>query len=124
MYILSFSTSDYCFNIWHNDTECNYWAEIGECDRNPTWMARRCHKACNYCYHDCRDKYIPEKCMQWANMGECDANPKWMHPNCAQSCGICFGGKFRNKLKIRHEWSIAYTKNILNNCLCLSCLTF
>ena len=84
--------------MWNNASQCNSWAEIGECSRNPAWMAKQCQLACKYCHHNCRDKYDTEKCMEWAVIGECEANPDWMIPNCAQSCGVCYGSKLYLKL--------------------------
>ena len=85
---------DYCINTWENDTQCNFWAEVGECGSNPAWMAKHCQFACKYCQHNCRDRFTPEKCMEWARIGECEANAKWMIPNCAQSCGVCYGSTY------------------------------
>jgi len=28
---------------------CNYWASIGDCEKNPTWMRPNCQKACKAC---------------------------------------------------------------------------
>ena len=32
-----------CVNLRHR---CNYWAHIGECQKNPKWMREYCNKAC------------------------------------------------------------------------------
>ena len=32
-----------CENLRHR---CNYWAHIGECQKNPKWMREYCNKAC------------------------------------------------------------------------------
>ena len=31
------------------DVDCQFWAESGECDKNPVYMKKRCPKACNSC---------------------------------------------------------------------------
>ena len=28
---------------------CDYWADVGECTRNPSWMKWFCQKACGFC---------------------------------------------------------------------------
>ena len=28
---------------------CSYWASVGECDKNPTYMTSRCSAACGTC---------------------------------------------------------------------------
>ncbi|KHN73444.1 Peroxidase mlt-7 [Toxocara canis] len=28
---------------------CRFWASIGECEANPTWMTSNCQLACNSC---------------------------------------------------------------------------
>ncbi|XP_074640499.1 cysteine-rich venom protein TEL1-like [Tubulanus polymorphus] len=33
----------------HNSSECNYWAGIGECKKNPSWMSVNCAKSCRSC---------------------------------------------------------------------------
>ncbi|XP_060599605.1 macrophage mannose receptor 1-like [Ruditapes philippinarum] len=85
----------YCFNKFHNNTMCDKWAEYGECERNPVWMATNCHLACKHCMHNCRDIHKSFKCLEWAKQGECARNPKWMLKNCAMSCGVCQGAPTR-----------------------------
>ena len=37
-----------CVNA-ESDTRCNYWAGIGECQRNPEYMLRYCQWSCRDC---------------------------------------------------------------------------
>jgi hypothetical protein len=47
-----------CARIWMSD--CQFWAENGECDKNPVYMVKHCPKACNACDKDARDKLAKE----------------------------------------------------------------
>ena len=29
--------------------KCSYWAEHGECEKNPTWMKPNCQLSCKQC---------------------------------------------------------------------------
>ena len=31
------------------DTQCGYWASLGECDKNPGYMLKSCQQSCNAC---------------------------------------------------------------------------
>jgi hypothetical protein len=42
------------------DVDCQFWAENGECDKNPVYMVKHCPKACNACDKDARDKLAKE----------------------------------------------------------------
>ena len=33
----------------NNHLDCDYWAGIGECDKNPSYMLIHCMKSCNVC---------------------------------------------------------------------------
>ncbi|XP_072021870.1 uncharacterized protein [Amphiura filiformis] len=93
-----------CVN--END-HCDYWARVGECDKNPGYMHKYCQKSCGICNDydtlsqseligmrnlrmDCRACVNDnDHCDYWAGIGECDKNPGYMHNNCQKSCGIC-----------------------------------
>lgn len=75
-----------------NDTQCDKWRDQGECLKNPVWMARSCHKSCNYCIRDCKNIHYSVECDHWASVGECYKNPSYMLKNCPLSCGTCDSG--------------------------------
>ena len=69
------------------DTECPYWASIGDCIYNPMWMLENCHLSC--CC-DGTEKVNSlgndTECEYWAARGECSENPSWMGQNCDKTC--------------------------------------
>lgn len=77
------------------DARCLFWAERGECSRNPTFMERTCPQSCELCIgrledwedEDCQDMH--PKCAEWAESGECVANPSYMLSACKKSCVKC-----------------------------------
>jgi len=81
-----------------DNQNCEHWANIGECEANPSWMLTNCRKSCGVCPNPtqaptpapqpCTDDN--QGCENWAANGECDANPSWMLVNCRKSCGVCF----------------------------------
>ncbi|GMR44720.1 hypothetical protein PMAYCL1PPCAC_14915, partial [Pristionchus mayeri] len=83
------SNSQGCFN---ENQCCPHWGSMGECTRNPSWMACNCRVSCGHCfprdynYGGCND-YHPS-CGNWARTGECQRNP-WMLENCRTSCRSC-----------------------------------
>ena len=97
-----------------NNGSCEFWASLGECDRNPDYMLSFCTRSCNGCATDGpssptraptrrRDPtegptvIIPDSscednngsCEFWASLGECDRNPDYMLSFCARSCDSC-----------------------------------
>lgn len=42
----------------NNEAECNYWAEIGLCDKNPSKMRSECKRACGLCHQVCLSLFI------------------------------------------------------------------
>ena len=34
-----------CINL-EDFEDCNYWADVGECAKNPVWMHERCFQSC------------------------------------------------------------------------------
>jgi len=68
------------------DEHCRYWAERGECHRNPDWMKENCCKSCKDAEAGgvCNDDN--DRCREWADRGECEKNKHWMHFHCCKSC--------------------------------------
>eukprot|EP00966_Prymnesium_polylepis_P152867 3531140-Prymnesium_polylepis.1 len=72
--------------------DCPEWAQMGQCDRNPSVMRARCRQSCGLCSaDDCADE-TPGSCVGWAQGGECTRNPKFMQASCRKSCGLCGPG--------------------------------
>ncbi|KAH7713924.1 Protein F54E4.4 [Aphelenchoides avenae] len=90
------TTKPNCFN-YHR--LCPFWADLGECTKNPFWMRPHCQKACKSCGETLEDVYAPKPktgcanrhtlCPFWAFIGECARNPRWMLINCRPSCQVC-----------------------------------
>ncbi|XP_059150343.1 macrophage mannose receptor 1-like isoform X2 [Physella acuta] len=76
-----------CRNQHPNSSECDVWANQGECQSNYAWMSVHCTMSCDLCDNICADKYTSFQCQYWSRIGECSKNPNWMLPNCALSCG-------------------------------------
>ena len=87
-----------------NPTDCEYWADIGECEANPGFMLEACPKSCDACpepptvpspqgepeppvFGDCFDNH--PHCTFWRSRNECELSKDWMDENCARSCGLC-----------------------------------
>uniref|UniRef100_A0A915D283 ShKT domain-containing protein n=1 Tax=Ditylenchus dipsaci TaxID=166011 RepID=A0A915D283_9BILA len=79
-----------CFN-YHR--LCQFWTELGECEKNPFWMRPHCQKACQSCGEALQDVFAPKElkpdcsnlhtlCPFWSFIGECAQNPRWMSANC------------------------------------------
>ncbi len=67
------------------NSNCAYWASIGECRNNPNYMIRSCPNACannGIIYNQDLDT----NCPAWAARGECSRNPSYMRTHCSQSC--------------------------------------
>jgi len=68
---------------------CKYWAENGECKKNPGYMLTNCCKSCKGgTTANCVDK--DDNCPNWKD--QYCTNPTysdWMSKNCAKSCGTC-----------------------------------
>ena len=100
--------SDECLDT---NPSCLFWAQNGECGRNPAYMTSACAKSCNACESvdetaaptrrptrsgpagppdiSCVDSN--DACEFWASMGECGANPTYMNEFCTRSCNGCGG---------------------------------
>nr|XP_006819778.1 PREDICTED: neurogenic locus notch homolog protein 1-like [Saccoglossus kowalevskii] len=72
-----------------SNKNCAYWAGIGECERNPTYMTKFCKKSCAVCYETVCEDIAGEHCPLWAELGECEKNPYYMLANCQRSCRSC-----------------------------------
>ncbi|CAG2187406.1 CD206 [Mytilus edulis] len=121
-FITSQIPKTHCYNMHSNDTQCDKWRDQGECQKNPVWMARSCHKSCNYCIRDCKNIHYSVECDHWASVGECYKNPSYMLKNCPLSCGTCdsaiYGGLwiglsdtgFQMNFKWSDDSTVKYTK--------------
>lgn len=76
----------YCHD---NHNNCQYWASIGECSKNPGYMLHNCKRSCGQCSGSgsCSDNH--NTCEYWASVGECSKNPGYMLSQCKKSCGQC-----------------------------------
>jgi len=77
-------------NCQDNSRYCAYWAEQGECTRNPSYMQRNCQRACNFCEDetsDCRD--MNDNCPSWTRYCTNDIYKDYLERNCMRSCNIC-----------------------------------
>lgn len=68
---------------------CEGWAAVGECEKNPLWMIPNCCVSCRHhqAPKDCTD--ANPSCSRWAYAGECEKNRLWMLKNCRKSCNQC-----------------------------------
>merc|ERR1719512_234946 len=90
-----------------DNPSCEFWANSGECERNPGYMLANCRLSCGVCA-PCSDDN--PSCGFWASIGECARNPAFMLANCRQSCGACAAltpaslrSKSARKLVTKHE---------------------
>ena len=70
-----------------NSTQCEIWAEAGECLNNPLAVMKECPDSCGLCSTVCQDH--DESCKGWAKDGQCEDNKPFMFRVCPASCGIC-----------------------------------
>uniref|UniRef100_A0A7S4WDZ4 Fe2OG dioxygenase domain-containing protein n=1 Tax=Alexandrium monilatum TaxID=311494 RepID=A0A7S4WDZ4_9DINO len=68
-------------------TNCEGWAEAGECIKNPEYMATGCCVSCRKVAAHCEDH--EQECSNWAASGECRRNIDYMVPACPLSCRVC-----------------------------------
>jgi len=75
---------------------CPQWARLGECAKNPNYMAQTCPLSCGVCDQaprrtrkasTCVDE--DESCESWALTGQCVKNADFMLAKCRKSCGVC-----------------------------------
>ncbi|XP_043234021.1 zinc metalloproteinase nas-13-like [Amphibalanus amphitrite] len=71
------------------DGSCQFWAENGECQKNPNWMGINCALSCGTC-GDCEDR--SGSCAGWAADNQCTANWSYMSVFCRRACGLCGDG--------------------------------
>jgi len=79
------------------EERCPFWAEVGECAKNPSYMLVACVKSCDRCppggmaaaraRPDCKNH--EPRCGEWAEAGECANNPSYMLKDCAAACKTC-----------------------------------
>lgn len=105
--------SDYCFNLYSNDTYCSELAAAGKCTDDLLFMTKQCPAACGICDLVCHDALDSIICQTWAPMGGCKKNPKFMLSNCGKTCEGCESGRKKktflknNKLyqsAARNDW--------------------
>ncbi|CAD5220567.1 unnamed protein product [Bursaphelenchus xylophilus] len=92
----STTTFSTCFNY---NPLCEFWADLGECAKNPFWMRPNCQRSCRSCGESVEDVYAPQAkpgcsnehqlCPFWGFIGECVRNPRWMLKHCRPSCRVC-----------------------------------
>jgi len=89
----------------NDQKECEYWASLGECEKNPEYMRESCQQSCNACgsastttndtkkeeEKECVD--FDDRCAHWIGHGR---NPycigeseTYLYLNCPKSCGNC-----------------------------------
>ncbi|XP_041349464.1 zinc metalloproteinase nas-13-like [Gigantopelta aegis] len=78
-----------CMNMNQN---CEFWASIGECDKNPGYMKELCKPACDVCNAvkpaSCED--MNRNCDYWQGKGYCQQEfVMYMRENCPKACGVC-----------------------------------
>lgn len=73
-------------NCVNKNSNCQGWADSGECDKNPNWMIPNCPMACGLC-ENCGNQN--SRCQEWADRGECDRNPWYMLTKCNKACKLC-----------------------------------
>lgn len=94
---------DPCAGLSDFHTDCQMWAQQGECSKNPGYMMESCQRACNStCVKAAAESVLgvwsaikdgctdnSNYCGQWAAVGECDSNPHYMKTQCRVTCGLC-----------------------------------
>jgi len=75
-------------NCSDENTACSYWAQIGECTRNPNYMSTNCCKSCKGAGKVCNDDNA--SCEGWSRAGFCvGIYSNYMSKFCKKSCKIC-----------------------------------
>jgi len=72
-------------DTWSNPEQCKTWTNIGECDKNPSFMWQNCPKSCWIKGPNLTDN-DKINCPLWKDKGECAKNPGYMLKDCAASC--------------------------------------
>ena len=65
------------------DAHCGLWANKGECEKNPEFMAAGCQQACRRHADELKDK--DPRCAEWAAQGDCDRDPS-KKAKCRTAC--------------------------------------
>ncbi len=71
------------------DSNCETWAENGECDANPQYMMAHCPVACSSSRSSSRSamqSQVRKECVGYARQGECSRNPAFMLTTCRAEC--------------------------------------
>ncbi|KAG7161763.1 tyrosinase-like protein tyr-3-like 1 [Homarus americanus] len=93
--------------------ECQHWAQLGECDNNPDFMAPHCPRSCNNCPADPTCMDMNDQCVAWSRRGQCESNPSYMLHHCPNVCNACRRGSSASP---RMFWSVLPAiKNALIN---------
>ena len=100
-----------CSACQDQENDCAYWATVGECENNPTYMTKFCPSSCGKCpgserpissnTSTCRDNH--EQCEMWAETGECEANPNYMLKQCKLSCFVCIDPSIKYDLGVEQK---------------------
>jgi len=69
---------------------CEYWAGVGECKKNPDYMLQNCCESCSGgTTSNCANKN--DNCDGWKAYCTSTSYISWMAENCAKTCGKCGG---------------------------------
>merc|ERR1719353_1997579 len=64
----------------YNATQCQIWADAGECINNPLAVMKECPDSCGLCSTVCQDH--DESCKGWAKEKQCEENKAFMFRVC------------------------------------------
>merc|ERR1711988_310901 len=74
-------TASKCYNSNRN---CNQWADSGECEANPSYMLRGCHRGCGLCGKRCQDNDTRKNCCDAKRAGRCLSDPVYSLDKCRE----------------------------------------
>jgi len=90
-YIRAEFTCAKCENEHPVDADCDYWANVGQCEENKAWMHAYCRQSCTKCKvrDQCLNVADNQACFTWAYNGECHKNKAYMDAWCPLACNKC-----------------------------------